>query len=345
MLTSYIDASTPATDRVWDRLYTYKSALGPYSLSNGLYSLAADIVATESIDIIIVDGLWQFCGVVASRIARDYHVRVLQYTHGQLDPYFFSEPIKIARKLIYWILVEYHNLKLRSAIIYTHPYEASYAKMWTLGLKTPRFILPLGIYGCPPSVSNSPERAEPTLALNILFFGRIHPKKGLDLLIKAIALLPDTRQVNLRVVGPVDSLNYRRRLTRLCTNLKLDEVVTWFDPVYGLAKWNIYKESDVFMLPSRGENFGLTIPEALSSGIPVICSDKAALHAYISEYSAGYVCTTSPSSISFAIQQFLSASDVERKAMSNNAVSLFKNVFHVSSVGSNLSKIIATSTS
>ena len=327
MLTPGIPPSTPEDDICWGRTYYFRSFLGPFSFSFDLYQQAQEIIQLYNVDIIIIDGLWQYCGVVASKLYRNTNVSVIQYTHGMLDPFYATQKLKFIRNKIYWSLVERKNMKARSSIIFTHITEKTIVDSWCSSSKASSYIQPLGISGSPIHSEKYHQAFTKQAPCKLLFFGRIHPKKGIDILIKAISLLAKPELVELLIVGPDGPSTYKVNLLRLIDKYNLQSIITWESPVYGSEKWDYYRDSDAFILSTRGENFGLTIPEALSSCTPVISTNKAAIHEFISDYEAGIVSEANPDSVASAIDYFLSITVEKRKLMSSQARLLFDQVF------------------
>jgi glycosyltransferase involved in cell wall biosynthesis len=130
-------------------------------------------------------------------------------------------------------------------------------------------IIPNGIDLPPPASIVSSSRQRFVLAL-----GRIHPKKGLDRLLRAWAKVerhnPNWR---LRIIGPGE-LGHDAELRSLASNLKLDHV-SIEPPIFGGEKYVAFRQADIFVLPSLNENFGLTVAEALTAGTPVISTKGA----------------------------------------------------------------------
>ena len=132
-----------------------------------------------------------------------------------------------------------------------------------------RAIIPNGIDL--PEESAAPARASER---TVLALGRIHPKKGLDLLIRAWANTASSETGwRLRIVGPTEA-GYGDDLRALVRSLGLNNV-SMEGPIYGAAKTAALQEADLFVLPSRNENFGLVVAEALAAGTPVISSKGA----------------------------------------------------------------------
>lgn len=108
----------------------------------------------------------------------------------------------------------------------------------------------------------------------LLFLGRIHPVKGVDVLLRAWQAVehrfPDW---DLCIVGPDDG-GYRREMEDLAARLGLKRVV-FRGPLFGEEKLRAYRESSLFVLPTHSENFGIAVAEALAAGTPAIVTKGA----------------------------------------------------------------------
>ena len=109
----------------------------------------------------------------------------------------------------------------------------------------------------------------------ILFFGRIHKKKGLDLLLKTIKKLPKDYfdYFSFDITGPGEIKDIQN--LKLITNLSLEEKVRYNAPIYGSKKIAYLQEHDIFLLPSFEEGDSIALKEALSSYLPVIILNSA----------------------------------------------------------------------
>ena len=117
----------------------------------------------------------------------------------------------------------------------------------------------------------------------VLYLGRLHPLKGLDMLVEAWGNLhkaqhqspqPSMEHWRLVIAGP-DEQGTRAALERQARELGLMESITFAGPVYGGEKERLLDTADLFVLPSRSENFGLVVAEALGAGVPVIATRAA----------------------------------------------------------------------
>ncbi len=110
----------------------------------------------------------------------------------------------------------------------------------------------------------------------ILYLGRIHKIKGLDILTKAFAdLSKEIDNANLAIVGPDDG--YLSTLKRLTKELHIEEKVLFTGSLYEREKLQAYVDADICVLPSSYEIFGITILEALACGTPVVLTDRCGI--------------------------------------------------------------------
>jgi len=108
----------------------------------------------------------------------------------------------------------------------------------------------------------------------LLFLSRIHPKKGIDVLLRAWAGLETARpDWDLVIAGP-DEVGHTAEMQGLAHRLELRRV-KWLPAVHGEAKSELYRSADCFVLPTHAENFGLVIAEALAHEVPVITTRNA----------------------------------------------------------------------
>jgi glycosyltransferase involved in cell wall biosynthesis len=106
-----------------------------------------------------------------------------------------------------------------------------------------------------------------------LFLGRIHPKKGLPMLIEAWARVrPDGWQ--LQIAGP-DEAGHRAEVQNAAFAAGLSEVVFFVGPIEGEKKESAFSNADLFVLPTHSENFGIVVAEALAHGLPVLTTTGA----------------------------------------------------------------------
>jgi glycosyltransferase involved in cell wall biosynthesis len=282
------------------------SRLRGYAYSSTL-SAALSAAAKKS-ELMHLHTLWTYSTCVAARVCRKIGTPYVVMPHGMLDPNSLSR--KGLKKRIYGQLIEWPYLRRAAGMIYTHSEERRLAAESVAQLPEGH-VVPLGADD-PPSVSRH-ELAERFFVKHpgargrdlILFFGRLHPKKGVDLLISAFAeLRPKYPNVRLLLVGPGDEA-YVRALNQQVVQLGLDGDVTFTGPLTGIDKWQAIAASKVFVLPSHQENFAITVVEALRMGLPVVLSRRVNLWQDVVEAGAGLACDMSPLGVAREIGRYL----------------------------------------
>jgi len=212
--------------------------------------------------------------------------------HGMLDPHARSR--KALRKWLYGSLFEYPRIRAASGIVYTTREEQRLAE--TLPGIRPGgpegFVVPLGTDPPPGErsalatsfVSTHPHLASKRL---VTFLGRVHEKKGVDLLVSAFArVVSRVPDAHLLVVGPDEDGTWRRLEPRV-NRLGLRPRVTRIDMLVDEAKWSALAASGVFVLPSYQENFAIAVAEALRIGTPVVVSNRVNIWPAIAAAGAG----------------------------------------------------------
>lgn len=208
--------------------------------------------------------LWMMPNVYAGKVAKDFSVPLVVSPHGTMSRWAMASGSPVKR--LFWPLAQAPALAATRCFHATA--EAEYADIRRMGFTQPVAVIPSGIDI--PVLGPKPSGPERTL----LFLGRIHPVKGLDWLLPAWAAVqdrfPDWR---LQVAGP-DNGGYLRQMQALAARLKLRRVA-FTGPVYGAAKWLVYRDADLFVLPTHSENFGIAVAEALACGTPALVTQGA----------------------------------------------------------------------
>jgi glycosyltransferase involved in cell wall biosynthesis len=262
-------------------------ALGPVSTKYGYSRRLAPWLRRHAptFDVVIVNGLWQYTSFAVWRAVRSTSTPYVVFPHGMLDPWFKRRyPLKHLKKWLYWPWAEYRVLRDASAVLFTSDEERRLASESFWLYQSREKVITYGT-GAPPA--QTPRQREllfeafPSLAGKrlMLFLGRIHEKKGCDLLIRAFAAATrgaaaSSAPWQLVLGGPVVTDRYRRFLERLIAELGIEDRVTWAGMLTGDLKWAAFRAADVFVLPSHQENFGVAVAEALACGVPVLISDK-----------------------------------------------------------------------
>jgi glycosyltransferase involved in cell wall biosynthesis len=179
----------------------------------------------------------------------------------------------------------------------------------------------------------------------LLFLGRVHVKKGPDLLLRAfaqtLAKRPDAREVRLIMAGPYDHA-YGQQMVGLAQSLGLNEHIIWTGLITGDVKWGAFRSSDAFILPSHQENFGVAVAESLACGLPVLISNQVNIWREIEEGGAGFVEPDNLEGTERLLDRWLASDRSAWAAMRRSARSCFEGRFDIKRTAENLLRAIQT---
>lgn len=299
-------------------------------------------------DAVIVNGLWQYHAVGVRRALRAGGPPYFVYPHGMLDPWFKrAYPLKHVKKWLYWPWADYRVLRDAAAVLFTGEEERRRAReSFALYRCTERVVQ----YGTPGPPPGDPEPARRSFASRwpatagkrcLLHLGRLHPKKGTDLVLQAFAarraaLPPAERGAwHLIVAGPAEGA-YGRTLPALARQLGLDDAVTWTGPVADDLKWGAFHQAEALLLPSHQENFGVVVAEALACGRPVLLSDQVNIWREIVADDAGLADTDDLAGTARLLARWAALTAEERQAMGTRARRCFATRFGIEAAAASL---------
>jgi glycosyltransferase involved in cell wall biosynthesis len=257
-------------------------------------------------DIIHVHGIWSFTGTWAALAARRNNVAYVVSPQGMLNDWAMR--FRAYKKIPYWYAVERHTVKGAAWIHFATDEEKRQARRW-IG-ETKSKVIPIGVdlrefAALPPRGEFRDRHRIPRDAPVLAFLGRIHPIKGLSVLLKALARLKaEVPGLILAVAGP-DEDGYRSELERLGRGLGIDGHLRWLGTIEEKSKLGFLSDADVFVLPSFSENFGLAAVEAMAVGCPVIVGRGVNIAPQVQAYGAGWVVSTEAEPLASAIAEAL----------------------------------------
>ncbi len=257
----------------------------------------------NNFDMIHLHNVRTFQNIIVHHYARKYNIPYVLQAHGSL-PRIVT---RTGLKKLYDVLWGYSLLTDASRVIAVSEMEVEQYK--SMGVSEHKIeIVPNGIDLS--EFDNLPQRGGFRKKYNlssdqriILYLGRIHQIKGLDLLAKAFADLSRALDnIRLVIVGPDDG--YLPTLKRLVANLGIGDKVLFTGPLYGREKLEAYVAADVYVLPSLYEIFGVTVLEACACGTPVIVTDCCGL-ANVIDNQAGLVVSYDKEQLQHALLHIL----------------------------------------
>jgi glycosyltransferase involved in cell wall biosynthesis len=281
----------------------------------------------QRFDGVIVNGVWQYHGVAARR-ALAGRKRYVVFAHGMLDPYFKDRyPLKHLKKLVYWIWQEHRNLNSAQAVCFTSEEEKRVAAGGFPFARFRRVVVPYGTMG----PSGDPEALKqaffgswPQLRGKsyLLFLGRIHPKKGCDLLFEAFARVANP-DLHLVMAGP-DETGWGAELKAQAQRLGIADRIIWTGMLRGDAKWGAFYGAEAFILPSHQENFGIAVADALACGLIPLISDKVNIAADVAADGAALMESNTLEGTVQLIERFQALTEEERKVMRASALDCYQ---------------------
>jgi len=331
----------PASDWLKDFPLPYH-ALGPAFLN---YRYTSQLVPwlkrnAPSFDLVVVNGVWQYSSFAVWRALVGTRTPYVVFTHGMLDPWFKRRyPLKHLKKWLYWPWAEYRVLRDANAVLFTAEEERRLARESFWLYRCNEIVINYGTAAPPPDDGASAERfrqAFPSVGGKriILFFGRIHEKKGCELLIRAFgSMLRDMpgaeRSWHLVFAGPDSNPSYRRSLEKLVGKTCPIGSVTWTGLLTGDLKWGAFRAADVFALTSHQENFGIAVVESLACGKPVLISDQVNIWREIIAAGAGMVSAATVEGVLAMLQNWHDLSLEQKKKMQQEAANTFEKYYAI----------------
>ena len=163
----------------------------------------------------------------------------------------------------------------------------------------------------------------------LLFLGRLHPKKGCDIVIRAFArIAADYQNLDLVMAGP-DRIGWRRALEGIALSEGVAERIHWPGMIKTDIKWGAYRAAEAFVLPSHSENFGIAVAEALACNLPVLISNKVNIWREVETGGAGLVSCDQAADFTRILRNFLALSRNEKAKMRACSRAVFDNHFEI----------------
>jgi glycosyltransferase involved in cell wall biosynthesis len=269
----------------------------------------------KNYDFLIAHGLWSYgpdCLAIMARLqGKPYATR----TMGQLTPWSLSQGN--LKKSIYSLLIEKPNLNAANFVHCTAETEAQ--DVLNFGIGSHKAVIPLGVKP-PILLANAKQKLHNRFSIPadvpiVLFMSRIHPKKRLDLLIKVLSKLRQQQDFHLIVAGS-GAEGYIESLHQLINECQIANRTTFAGFVTGEDKNLILQGSDLFVLPTYSENFGIALAEAMVVSLPIITTPGVNISPEIAKAKAGII-VDNDTDLQVAITQLLQSPQL-RNQMGEN---------------------------
>lgn len=274
------------------KTHSFKSYLGEYKASPKLfYWLSKNI---KKYDLIHIHSVFCFPTFIAARIAIKNKKPYIVRTIGQLYKWTLENRNKTIKKT-YLKLLERKTLEKANRIHFTTEDEKNNIELKLNNKKS--YILPLGTEPDKQITKKKFNELFPELKNKeiILFLSRIHPKKGLDILIPPLKEFLNNKRI--LVIAGGGKKEYIKKLKEIIKRNNLEKNIIFLGPVKGEKKSAIFQHSEFFILPSHTENFGISVIEAMNAKTPVLISENVGIANDIKKENAGIVFQLNEKSI------------------------------------------------
>lgn len=255
------------------------------------------------IDVIHDHGIWLRSNHQSASLATASGIVRVVSPRGMLEPQ--ARQLRGWKKRVAWMF--YQQRDLRSAAFLHATSDREKRGFRRLGLDQPAIVIPNGVDLPAPRGPVTPPASR-----TALFVGRIHPIKGLPALIEAWGQVAPAGW-RMRVVGP-DEGGHRVELVSRVEAAGLSDVWRFDGAVSGEERWRVMHQADLFILPTKTENFGIAVAEALACGLPVITTTGAPWEGLVS-HRCGWWVNRSVESIAAALKEAAALSPEQRRAM------------------------------
>ncbi len=300
--------------------------------------------ALPEFDAVITHGLWQFHNLGVWRAARAAATPYFVFPHGMFDPWFRRRhPLKHVKKWLYWKAIESRFCRDAHGILFASDEERRLAHVgFTFDTERDQTVN-LGAAE-PPNNADGSRRAfyekYPQLEGKrlLLFLGRLHEKKGCELLIEAFAARGS--DLHLLIAGPCADASYLRKLHALAGRRCDPSTITFCGRLSGDLKWAALQAADVFILPSHQENFGVAVAEALACGTPVLLSNQVNIWREVEGCGAGMIASDDLAGTSRLIECWANLPREKREAMRVAARGCFAKHFNIRNTAAQMLEII-----
>lgn len=311
----YCNTDLAAWNDIPIQLYKHGFMLYSHKAKRALLSTEADILHMEA--------LWRFphCWMVdwKKRYKRN---PIVCSPHGMLDPYIIKSQGRIKR-----IISDLFFQKGLEAVDCYHALcQKELEDIRAYGLKQPVAIIPNGI-NLPNKTKEYPRKDN---KFHLLYLGRLHRKKGVDILLKAISEIKKENpeflyKWHIDLVG-WDHENCKAGLEDIVYNGQIQDFVTFHGGLFGEDKLRMYATSDAYILPSHGEGLPMTVLEAWSWHLPVIMTPYCNIPEGF-DTGAAIMIDTNVSSVKNGLITLFKMDHQQRMGMGDNGFELVSKKF------------------
>ena len=265
-------------------------------------------VLSGNVDVLHNHGMWQMNAIYPGWAAKKGNINLVVSPRGAFSEWAMKHGSLM--KQVFWPALQ--RSALEHATCFHATADSEYEDIRRLGFRQPVAIISNGI--------DIPDLAPKKQGdfRTLLFLGRIHPVKGLDMLLPAWGIVQDRfPEWRLVIVGSdggyYGKSGYLSELHVLVEKLGLKRI-EFVGELCGIDKTQAYHDADLFILPTYSENFGITVAEALAAGTPAIVSKGAPWGGVVTQQAGCWIDVSSEALIA-CLEDALSRSSADLEAM------------------------------
>lgn len=264
----------------------------------------------DEMDIFHGHGFYVYPNWLFGKQARKKSKMLIYHPHGFLEPWILARS-RIPKKLAHFL---FENENFKYAQLWRALTNKEADQIRACGVTAPVVVAANGVHLKEYDRETEADLIPPKTKKRLLFLARIHPKKGLKILLE---IWPQIHQQfgdwEIVVAGP-DEGGHRTELEQLAESLELTDSVSFIGTVSGDTKLAWLKSSDLFILPSYSEGFSVAVLEAMTCGKPVLITTGCNFPE-VSDENAGWICEAEHASLQSTLRNALALSDEDRQAM------------------------------
>jgi glycosyltransferase involved in cell wall biosynthesis len=261
-------------------------------------------------------GLYVGTNFIFGRQARRQHKALVYHVHGMFEPYILARS-QWKKRLVHQL---FEDANISDVRLWRALTTAEADQIRACGNKAAIVVAPNGLnVGDYPRPADGMTAIETPLIPNlvktkkrVLFLARIHPKKGLDMLVPVWSRLGALRKDWELVVAGPDEMNYRSQVQKLASSLGIESEILFTGTVTGPSKIALLYSSDIFVLPSYSEGLPMGLLEAMACEVPVVATYTCNCRD-LYEAGAGWGCEPTAESVAEALKAAMQATDSERR--------------------------------
>jgi glycosyltransferase involved in cell wall biosynthesis len=305
---------SPHFTRFWPETIQYpRTGLQKAYYARGLDAGAVALMAQA--DVVHGHGFYVYPNWALGGEAIETHKALVYHPHGMFEPWILNR----SRWKKWLVSLLFENRNMRQCRLWRALTTREADQIRQQGFKAPIVVVPNGVrledFDTHPKSNGTGVLALPARAAEkrrLVFMARLHPKKGLDLLIPAWAKLKEYHsRWELVIAGP-DEDGYRSVVEKMIRDLEVTSATTLIGTVTGYNKRDLLKGADLFILPSHSEGFSVAVLEAMACGTPVIGTHACNFPELESE-GGGWLSEATVEAVQEKLADALHGPDVERK--------------------------------